>query len=166
MYDVKSASADITVTSPYTGSYNKIDIAYDTGGASRLARETFKVNGGASAWDVQYGYDAGGNRTSLNNGTKAFTVAGNCGNCHKGMKPREIEFKTNGITDASFSHKFHLGMYSCAECHPRLYLPGKGNVTVSMAGMETQKSCGACHDGKSAFTVKENCEKCHQMGKN
>lgn len=43
---------------------------------------------------------------------------------------------------------------------------GKGNVTVSMAGMETQKSCGACHDGKSAFTVKENCEKCHQMGKN
>jgi c(7)-type cytochrome triheme protein len=101
-----------------------------------------------------------------------------CGACHNGKggfkvsecaKCHQVKEKTYTVADAGnvlFSHKFHTGMYSCSECHPRIYLPGKGNVTVSMAGMETQKSCGACHDGKSAFTVKENCEKCHQMGKN
>jgi hypothetical protein len=46
----KSATADITVTSPYF-SENLIDITYDA--ASRLTRETFKVSGGATNWDVQ-----------------------------------------------------------------------------------------------------------------
>jgi c(7)-type cytochrome triheme protein len=98
---------------------------------------------------------------ACHNGKAAFKV-GECIKCHP------VKEKTYTVADAGnvlFSHKFHLGMYSCAECHPRLYLPGKGNVTVSMAGMEAQKSCGACHDGKSAFTVKENCEKCHKMDK-
>jgi c(7)-type cytochrome triheme protein len=98
-----------------------------------------------------------------------------CGACHNGkgafkvsecLKCHPAKEKTYIVADAEnvlFSHKFHTGMYSCPECHPRLYLPGKGNVTVTMAGMEAQKSCGACHDGKTAFTVKENCEKCHKM---
>jgi c(7)-type cytochrome triheme protein len=30
-----------------------------------------------------------------------------------------------------------------------------------MDEMEKGKSCGACHDGKTAFTVKENCDTCH-----
>jgi c(7)-type cytochrome triheme protein len=100
-----------------------------------------------------------------------------CGACHDGkggfklsecVKCHPFKDKSYTVADAGdvlFSHKFHTGMYSCSECHPRLYLPGKGNVAVTMAGMEAQNSCGACHDGKSAFTVKENCEKCHQMGK-
>lgn len=98
-----------------------------------------------------------------------------CGACHNGkgafkigecMKCHPFRDKTYTVADAGdvlFSHKFHTGMYSCGECHPRLYIPGKGNVPVTMSGMEAQKSCGACHDGNSAFTVKENCEKCHKM---
>jgi c(7)-type cytochrome triheme protein len=30
-----------------------------------------------------------------------------------------------------------------------------------MKAMEQGKSCGACHNGKVAFSVKENCESCH-----
>jgi len=30
-----------------------------------------------------------------------------------------------------------------------------------MAQMELGKSCGNCHDDKSAFGVKSNCQKCH-----
>ena len=96
---------------------------------------------------------------ACHNGKKAFAIS-ECVKCHPF---REITFTVKDAGNVKFSHKFHTGMYGCAECHPRLYLPGKGNATVSMTGMEEQKSCGACHDGKSAFTVKENCAKCHQM---
>jgi len=34
---------------------------------------------------------------------------------------------------------------------------------VTMEQMEQGASCGACHDGGTAFTVKENCETCHNM---
>jgi c(7)-type cytochrome triheme protein len=30
-----------------------------------------------------------------------------------------------------------------------------------MKQMEKGKSCGACHDGKKAFSVKGDCAKCH-----
>jgi len=95
---------------------------------------------------------------ACHNGKGAFKI-GECVKCHP---VKEKTYKVADAGDVLFSHKFHTGMYSCSECHPRIYIPGKGNQTVSMAGMEAQKSCGACHDGKSAFTVKENCEKCHK----
>jgi c(7)-type cytochrome triheme protein len=28
--------------------------------------------------------------------------------------------------------------------------------------MEKGRSCGACHDGKAAFSVKANCASCHK----
>jgi c(7)-type cytochrome triheme protein len=31
-----------------------------------------------------------------------------------------------------------------------------------MKQMEKGKSCGACHDGKKAFSVKGECAKCHK----
>ena len=31
-----------------------------------------------------------------------------------------------------------------------------------MAQMEKGKTCGACHDDKHAFTVAENCNRCHK----
>jgi c(7)-type cytochrome triheme protein len=96
---------------------------------------------------------------ACHNGKKSFAIS-ECVKCHPF---REMTYAVKDAGNVTFSHKFHTGMYGCAECHPRLYLPGKGNTTVSMTEMEAQKSCGACHDGKSAFTVKENCAKCHQI---
>jgi c(7)-type cytochrome triheme protein len=112
--------------------------------------------------------------------TRRYTMAEmekgkSCGACHDGkgafklsecVKCHPVKEKMYAVADAGdvlFSHKFHMGMYSCGECHPKLYIPGKGNQAVPMTGMEEKKSCGACHDGNSAFTVKENCEKCHRM---
>jgi len=95
---------------------------------------------------------------ACHDGKGAFAVS-DCVKCHP---VKEMMYTVKDAGNVPFSHKFHIGMYGCAECHPRLYLPGKGNATVSMASMEALKSCGACHDGKTAFTVKENCDKCHK----
>jgi len=99
---------------------------------------------------------------ACHNGKKAFTVAGNCGNCHKGMKPREIQFKIKGIEPVTFSHEFHTAAYSCKDCHTRVFPFKAGTKHYTMASMETGKSCGACHNGKEAFTVAGDCAKCHK----
>lgn len=96
------------------------------------------------------------------NDKDAFTVAGNCDRCHKGFKPAELTFKTDG-GDVKFSHEFHLGMYKCADCHTGRFPYKAGVKHFGMAGMEAGKSCGGCHNGSDAFTVKENCDKCHKM---
>ncbi|HEX8960520.1 MAG TPA: cytochrome c3 family protein [Geobacteraceae bacterium] len=99
---------------------------------------------------------------NCHNGKSAFSVAGDCDKCHKGFKPGVITFKNEG-GEVKFSHEFHLGMYKCADCHTKLFPFKAGAQHVAMGGMEQGRSCGACHNGKDAFTVKENCDKCHKM---
>ena len=99
---------------------------------------------------------------ACHNGKKAFTVAGNCGNCHKGLKTRDITFKSKGVSDAVFSHKFHTEAFACKDCHTKVYPYKAGAKHFSMAEMSKGKSCGACHDGKEAFTVAGSCNKCHK----
>lgn len=97
---------------------------------------------------------------ACHNGRVAFSVA-ECTGCHP---VKEVRYRVKDAGDVPFSHTIHIGMYKCGECHTGLYLPASGNRTVSMGGMEKGGSCGACHDGKTAFTVMENCEKCHKQG--
>jgi len=99
---------------------------------------------------------------ACHNGKDAATVAGNCDRCHKGFKPGTITFKNEG-GEVKFSHEFHLGMFKCADCHTKVFPFKAGAQHVAMTDMEAGKSCGSCHNGKEAFTVKENCEKCHKM---
>ncbi len=99
---------------------------------------------------------------ACHDGKMAFTVAGNCGNCHKGMKPREITFKLKGVTDAVFSHQVHIGMFKCPDCHTKTFPYKAGALKATMATMESGKSCGVCHNGKDAFTVAGECDKCHK----
>jgi c(7)-type cytochrome triheme protein len=99
---------------------------------------------------------------ACHNGTKAFGVKekANCSNCHP---TRDITFETDA-GPALFSHEVHTGMFGCSDCHPAVFIPQQGkNPKASMADMEGGASCGACHDGSGAFTVKENCETCHKM---
>jgi c(7)-type cytochrome triheme protein len=98
---------------------------------------------------------------ACHNGKKAFTVAGNCGNCHKGMKPHDIAFKPKGINPVTFSHKFHTEAFSCKECHTKVFPFKAGVKHNTMAEMGTGKSCGTCHNGKVAFSVAGDCNKCH-----
>jgi len=83
-----------------------------------------------------------------------------CVNCHP---VKEITYKVKETGPTHFSHKKHLSFVACGACHPKLYAPTRKNRPVGMAAMEKGKSCGACHDSKQAFSVKE-CAKCHPAG--
>ena len=98
---------------------------------------------------------------ACHDGSTAFTVKENCGKCH--ISP-EISFETDA-GKANFSHKFHTEAFGCDACHPGTFKANKGANTASMAEMEKGKSCGACHDGSTAFGVKDDkdCGKCHEM---
>lgn len=93
------------------------------------------------------------------NGSRAFSVKGDCAKCHP---THDMTFENDGGT-VVFSHDVHTGMYKCSECHPNIFVPSHGkNQQATMEKMEKGESCGACHDGGTAFTVKENCDTCHK----
>lgn len=100
---------------------------------------------------------------TCHNGKDAFAATGDCGKCHKGLKPGKITFKTSG-GEATFSHEFHLQSYKCADCHTKIFPFKAGALKATMGDMENGKSCGACHNkGKDAFSVQDDCGKCHKM---
>jgi len=75
----------------------------------------------------------------------------------------DITLKNKG-GDVLFSHDAHVdGMaQACTECHDKLYTSSKQHSKVTMKQMQKGKSCGACHNGKKAFSVKGECAKCHK----
>lgn len=100
---------------------------------------------------------------ACHNGKAAFNVATgkDCARCHKGSQ-RDVAYKVAGTGNTVFSHKFHLEVTGgdCKACHNGKVVNPKLQ-SVTMAEMEKGKSCGACHDSKSAFTVAGNCNRCH-----
>jgi c(7)-type cytochrome triheme protein len=106
--------------------------------------------------------DKGKSCGTCHNGGDAFTTAGNCDTCHKGFKPANITFKNEG-GEVSFSHDDHSGMYKCADCHTKRFPFKAGTLKATMTQMEAGTSCGGCHNGNDAFSVKGDCEKCHKM---
>ncbi len=76
----------------------------------------------------------------------------------------DVEFKVQGAGPVVFSHDSHVGAHfqACTDCHAGLFTTRLQHKPVSMAQMEKGASCGACHNGLRAFSVKENCQLCHQ----
>ena len=76
----------------------------------------------------------------------------------------DITLKAKGAGDVLFSHALHVDKtgLGCKECHTRLYLDTKKHRKVTMKEMARGKSCGACHDGKRAFSVNGDCARCHK----
>lgn len=101
--------------------------------------------------DMEKGNSCG----SCHDGKTAFGVKNDCIKCHVVKK---IQFKPGS---AVFPHDVHIAAYNCKDCHPGLFIPGNGNKRYSMAEMESANSCGSCHDGSTAFSVKGDCQKCH-----
>lgn len=97
---------------------------------------------------------------ACHNGRKAFGVDSNCNRCHP---TREVKFPVEDVGEVLFNHQVHTALFGCGDCHPDLFRPASGNPQVSMSQMEEGLSCGACHDGSGAFSVAENCERCHAM---
>jgi c(7)-type cytochrome triheme protein len=100
-------------------------------------------------------------------GDTAFGVTDgdSCVTCHGDMK--EMILKETG--DFMFSHRVHvedMGL-DCDSCHPDLFKQKRGAAEAAgdytMKSLEEGKYCGACHDGDTAFGVKdpETCITCH-----
>lgn len=71
-----------------------------------------------------------------------------------------IKYKKGQVV---FSHDTHVGMsIECIACHDKLFTSSATHKTVTMKQMQKGASCGACHNGKTAFTVKGNCKNCHK----
>ena len=97
---------------------------------------------------------------ACHNGRKVFSVKGDCDKCHAG----DITFTDKNIGNTVFSHSVHIEMLGgCDSCHPDLFKPRRGVNKADMAAMKNGESCGACHDGSTAFGVTEagDCDKCH-----
>jgi c(7)-type cytochrome triheme protein len=96
---------------------------------------------------------------ACHNSKEAFPVK-DCSKCHP---VRDLVFEDKVLGDVMFRHTNHTGLYTCVDCHTSIYKTTRSKVKVSMQEMGKGKSCGACHDGKTAFTVKEQCKSCHQI---
>ena len=67
-----------------------------------------------------------------------------------------------GIPPALFPHWIHRIRYRCYACHDALFKMAAGANAVTMADIAQGKSCGACHDGVTAWgSTYETCNRCH-----
>lgn len=75
----------------------------------------------------------------------------------------DVTLKNKG-GDVVFSHEVHVSGagQKCTSCHAKLYTNYKQHKKVTMKEMQKGKSCGTCHNGKTAFSVKGDCAKCHK----
>lgn len=75
----------------------------------------------------------------------------------------DIRFEPEGVAPVVFSHERHVAgaKLVCRSCHDRLFVTRAKHKPVTMEQMaEKGLSCGACHDGKTAFAT-DDCERCH-----
>ena len=81
-----------------------------------------------------------------------------CSNCHN-MKT--ISFKKTAFP-SRFDHMLHSNIFGCKDCHPKIFIMKAGASYVTMKDIYNGAYCGACHDGKKAFSSSD-CAKCHEM---
>jgi c(7)-type cytochrome triheme protein len=76
----------------------------------------------------------------------------------------DITFSVKGAGNVVYSHELHLTKagQKCSNCHYTIFKMAKLQQQATMADMQNGRSCGACHNGKKAFTVKANCANCHK----
>lgn len=67
-----------------------------------------------------------------------------------------------GTPAATFPHWIHRIRYKCYACHDSLFKMKQGEDDVTMDAIGEGKFCGACHNGKTAWSVSfETCNRCH-----
>jgi c(7)-type cytochrome triheme protein len=76
-----------------------------------------------------------------------------------GNMVNQVYIQTKAVGKVTFSHSVHGTR--CSECHPDIFQKKSNSNHVSMKAMEKGRSCGACHNGKKAFSVTSNCVTCH-----
>jgi c(7)-type cytochrome triheme protein len=80
--------------------------------------------------------------------------------------PADFDFAGGSQGKVAFSHEKHAPKHAkCTDCHTKIFKMTKGQRSApKMAEMEKGESCGACHNGQAAFSVKTqaDCAKCHK----
>ena len=75
-----------------------------------------------------------------------------------------IIYKSKHLGNVIFSHESHVASYTmaCETCHDAIFSL-KDTPEKKKAGVRLQKkkACGVCHNGRSAFDVRDNCYVCH-----
>lgn len=95
---------------------------------------------------------------ACHNGKRAFATDEDCTICHAG----DVELSDNVVGATPFPHQTHLDMdFGCDDCHPDLFKAKINGNKMTMAAMNGGEYCGACHDGDTAFSVRESCTTCH-----
>jgi c(7)-type cytochrome triheme protein len=117
---------------------------------------------------------------ACHDGKAAFASNTQCARCHNGVKGYEAamaEMKNKpaggaargpqkpivigtGDSSVTFSHESHTGAFKCSDCHTELFAIAKAQNKITMAKIYQGHYCGACHNGKVAFSSDE-CGKCH-----
>ncbi|MEJ2314446.1 MAG: cytochrome c3 family protein [Nitrospirota bacterium] len=83
-----------------------------------------------------------------------------CASCHN---LSVFVYGGGGMGKVAFNHDAHGAMFSCDKCHPGIFPMKQGGSRMTMNPMYQGKLCGACHNGRVAFSA-QDCTKCHQMG--
>jgi c(7)-type cytochrome triheme protein len=71
----------------------------------------------------------------------------------------ETYLRTKTVGQVLFDHTKHGA--ECNTCHPKIFKQKSNSNHASMEEMAKGRSCGACHNGKKAFSVTANCTTCH-----
>lgn len=75
------------------------------------------------------------------------------------MRGRSVE---RGMDPVVFSHMTHRVQYTCRVCHVELeFSMHKGESGITREDYLDGRFCGACHNGKLAFSVEFACDRCH-----
>lgn len=81
------------------------------------------------------------------------------------MSRHEKEMKAQGLPMVLYPHWLHRIMFECKACHNSMFKMKRWVNNISQKDIIEGRQCGVCHDGKMAFSAKENCQRCHLVGK-
>jgi c(7)-type cytochrome triheme protein len=80
----------------------------------------------------------------------------------------ELPMSEDSIGQVTFYHFTHVdeARPDCTTCHPALFsivkVKSKAPPPITHEAMGQGQQCGACHDGKKAFAIDEDCTACHR----
>ena len=78
---------------------------------------------------------------------------------------KTVEYAGGAQGKVVFDGKTHADKgLKCNDCHTKIFQMKKGSFKMTKEDHGTDKGCGACHDGKKAFSQKDeaDCGKCHK----
>ncbi len=81
------------------------------------------------------------------------------------MKEHMTEMKKAGVAPVIYPHWVHRIWFECKVCHQDYFIMNRWRNKISHKEIEKGEQCGVCHNGKMAFGIDKECDRCHLAGK-